>query len=224
MSSANPNRIMRAVDVVSEALRERITTGALALGERLPPEARLAEEFGVGRAVIREALRSLNALGLVETKNGVGTRVVATASDLLPVGDYSARDMYEVRLHVEVPATGYAATRMQQFGELEELCRQMESTDDPQLWGNLNKAFHLAIVRGSGNAAFLAMLSALMPTFDIQERLLKTRSKRLSEADEEHRAILAALKSGSPEEAEEAARIHVRRGTEELTRVLTTAG
>ncbi|MFC1473902.1 FadR/GntR family transcriptional regulator [Rhodococcus qingshengii] len=219
-------RVVGAVSVVLAELRARIECGEIQVGAKLPPEYRIAEEFGVGRAVVREALRSLNVLGMVATKNGVGTRVVSAAPvQPLQLGNHSARDMHEVRLHIEAPATGYAAVRIGGSVEkLDKLCLRMEQTNDHNQWGRLNQEFHLTIIRAAQNAVFTSLFEALKPIFEVQEHLLKTRADRVREADIEHRAILAALVTGSFDDAYDAARFHIESGAAELSRIINGTG
>ena len=99
-------------DAVLTDLREAISSGAIPVGTRLPAEAVLSERYGVSRPLVREALRSLQALGLTRTRTGSGTFVIADRlNPSTTFGDFSSRDLVEARPHVEVPAAGFAAER-----------------------------------------------------------------------------------------------------------------
>jgi DNA-binding transcriptional MocR family regulator len=96
-----------AAESVFEDLRSAIESSELPIGVKLPPEAALAERYGVSRSVIREALRSAQTLGLTETKTGSGTIVVSSHPSAPNYGKFSARDLVETRPYIEVPAAGH---------------------------------------------------------------------------------------------------------------------
>ena len=112
--SARTTPVLRqsATEMVFEEIRNAIESGELPVGTKLPSEAALGERFGVSRVVIREALRSCQAIGLTETRTGSGTYVVSRfAPTELTFGDVSSRDLIEARPAIEVPAAGFAADR-----------------------------------------------------------------------------------------------------------------
>src|SRR2546428_4222462 len=112
--TAGQDRVVRvgAAEAVLASLRNAIEGGRIPVGARLDSEASLSQQFGVSRTMVREALRSCNALGLTATYTGKGTFVIAdkVATDL-KLGKYSARELLEARPHIEVPAAGLAAER-----------------------------------------------------------------------------------------------------------------
>ena len=99
-----------AAENVRSQLIELIEAGEFQVGQRLPSEAELASSFAVSRSVIREALHSLNALGLTRSYAGKGTFVDAQyAPSQLLTGRYLPRDLHEVRQTLEVPVARLAA-------------------------------------------------------------------------------------------------------------------
>jgi NAD(P)-dependent dehydrogenase (short-subunit alcohol dehydrogenase family)/DNA-binding FadR family transcriptional regulator len=162
-------------DKVSELLTDAITSGKLRPGDRLPAERELGDQFGVSRTVIREAVRSLAARGLVRVTSGRGIEVsrinsgtVAASMRLLVRGheglDYGK--VHEARTAVEVQAAGLAAL----LASPEDLSRLRQVCDDQQHSleaGDLAAAsehdyqFHRELSRASGNELQLAMLDSI---------------------------------------------------------------
>lgn len=212
-----------AVDIVLEDLRSAIETGRLSIGEKLPAEKVLCERFGVSRAIVRLAFRALGAMGFTETRNGIGTFVIANRALGAPrFGDFSDRDLLEVRRHVEVPATGYAAIRRDEetVRLLADLCDRMEKEADNAIRGSLNIAFHGAIMRASENQAFVWLTDELHSAWVERESFLKLRAGRREETNREHRAILAAIDDQNQAAAIAAAEAHIANGERMIGEIL----
>lgn len=157
----------RVVDGVSE----RIHGGALQPGDRVPAEPALMREFNVSRTVVREAMSRLQASGLVETRQGVGTFVLATpvASPLLSVGsrDVQVRQklaMLELRISLESEAASLAAVRRNE-GHLSAMRAALDTFDaQRQAGGSTTEAdfeFHVQIAAATGNEYFQEVLQSL---------------------------------------------------------------
>lgn len=193
-----------AAEAVLSSLRSAIEGGEIPVGSRLDSEASLAQQFGVSRTMVREALRSCNALGLTVTHTGKGTFVVAdkVAQDL-KLGKYSARELLEARPHIEVPAAGLAAERRSSddVEALREILHAMAEEDDLHQWVQLNSEFHAMIARCSGNGVFASMLSDIEDAMAKQSNTLNLVVDRRKESGVEHAAIFAAIERGSAEEA-----------------------
>src|SRR3569623_876860 len=107
-----PITVARAPSAIAELIRTAIVTGKLTAGERLSPERELAEQFGVSRVTVRDALRSLEAMGLVEVRVGArggafvtaptGAVVAQTMSDMMMMSAVTPGDIVEARLIVEL--------------------------------------------------------------------------------------------------------------------------
>lgn len=147
----------RLADKVSELLKKAIVSGQLQPGDRLPPERVLGERFGVSRTVIREAVRSLAAKGLVEVRSGSGSVVarvesgsVAEAMRLYVQGAaIDARLVHELRELLQVHAAGAAADRATE-------------ADVAALRGCLqHAAFHHAVAEAAHNPLLPLLLDAL---------------------------------------------------------------
>jgi DNA-binding FadR family transcriptional regulator len=219
-------RVRKAFEQVADHLRELIMAGALVPGQRLPTEATLAEQFGVSRATVREALRFLSAQNLVRTAKGTGggsyvsVPTVAHVSDLISTNlglmsslpELSLDVFLEARELLEVPAARLAAKRR----TAEDLEALFEAIPDEPLALSVNaqflrnRDFHFRLVHASGNA----LLSiAAQPIFTVLQTHLKRAelSRRAQRAiNDDHREIALALQAGSEDAAGDAMRRHLR--------------
>lgn len=203
---------LSAAEAVLHAIRKDIETGAIPVGGKLSSEAALAQQYGVSRSVIREALRSCTALGLTVTKTGKGTFVVAdkVAGDLT-LGQYSARDLTEARPHIEIPAAGLAAERRtdEELDSLRHIVAAMASETDTESWVALDSSFHAAIARASGNRVFASVVADIRDALAHQSETLNIVADRQRASDVEHQRILAAIEAGSAAAAREAMAQHL---------------
>lgn len=203
---------LSAAEAVFNAIRGDIESGQVAVGGKLSSEAMLAQQFGVSRSVIREALRSCTALGLTVTKTGKGTFVVANkvANDLT-LGKYSARDLTEARPHIEVPAAGLAALRRSddELETLRHVVEAMTTETDPESWVALDSTFHATIARASGNKVFASVAADIRGALAFQSETLNMVADRQRASDVEHQQILAAIEAGSAEDARAAMAEHL---------------
>jgi GntR family transcriptional repressor for pyruvate dehydrogenase complex len=198
-AASQPLPRLSAAEAVFNALRREIETGAVDVGAKLSSETALAQRYGVSRSVVREALRSCNALGLTVTKTGKGTFVVAdqVAQDLV-LGQYSARDLTEARPHIEVPAAGLAAQRRsaEELESLRDIVAAMAAEDDPEAWVSLDSSFHAAIARASGNKVFERVVADIRDALAHQSETLNIVADRQLASDREHQQILQTIETG----------------------------
>ena len=186
------------MEAVLAHLRSSIERGEHAVGDKLPSEAALSREFEVSRSVIREALRGLQALGMTESKTGKGTFVTATGpADNPTFGPYSARDLIEVRRHVEIPVAGYAAVRRSQddLDLLAHLLDRMDGETDNTAWVALDSLFHITIAQASGNPVFGKVIEEIRDALARQSAFLNQLGDRRRQSNIEHQAIVAAIES-----------------------------
>ncbi len=223
---ATPSPLARlsAAEAVFNAIRGAIESGKLAVGDKLNSEAALAQEYGVSRSVIREALRSCNALGLTVTRTGRGTFVVAdhVANDLV-LGQFSARDLNEARPHIEVPAAGLAAERRtaEDLDILRAMVASMAVETDPEAWVVLDSGFHAAIARASGNKVFESVVADIRDALTHQSETLNLVTEdRQHASNEEHQRILDAIDAGSAPDASAALSDHLRAVADALDSIL----
>ncbi|BBX32114.1 MULTISPECIES: FadR/GntR family transcriptional regulator [Mycolicibacterium] len=213
-----------AAETVFEDLCSAIENGDLPVGVKLPPEAALAERYGVSRSVIREALRSCQTLGLTETKTGSGTVVISAHAATPHYGRFSARDLVEARPYIEVPAAGWAARRRTeaQLAELTSIVDRMEGEVDPARWVRLDTEFHLGIAKASGNEVFATVVAAIRGALSMQSRMLNASiHERRAASNREHRRILDAIASGDFADASDAMRQHLDRVEDAVNKLAT---
>ena len=195
------------VDKLAATLQARMISGELVSGTRLRQEA-LAEEFGVSRTPVREALRKLQASGLVEVQPHRGALVRAPSAREI-------RDAYEVRAELEGLAAQLAAERIQQeqLDAIYEAQKQFRETlahllevrsggglgdvpeEDIERWRHANDGFHQQIQEAAANDVLVATLSHLHRSFprDLTRTVLGESTKLLAENVHEHERILDAI-------------------------------
>ncbi|BCT76598.1 hypothetical protein SCMU_24400 [Sinomonas cyclohexanicum] len=203
---------LSAAEAVLADLRGEVENGIAPVGAKLPSEAALASRYGVSRSVVREALRSLAALGLTETHTGKGTFVVSRhTADNLVLGQYSAQDLTEARPHIEVPAAGLAARRRsaEELATLEGILAEMSLEDDPAVLVELDASFHGLIARASGNRVFSSVMADLKDAIAHQSETLNLIAARRRDSDAEHGRILEAIRAGDAELARAAMAEHL---------------
>lgn len=192
------------MDAVLADLRGAIERGEFEIGEKLPSEAGLAGDYQVSRSVIREALRALQALGMTTSRTGKGTYVVSPRPvDSPTFGPYSARDLLEVRRHVEVPAAGYAAVRRtpEDVDHLEQLVARMDGEPDDAAWAGLDILFHITVARASQNPVFGKVIEEIREALARQSAYLNQLDDRRERSNVEHWAIHKAISDGDRDAA-----------------------
>lgn len=203
-----------------------VAAGRLRAGDRLPSERDLAERFEVSRPTVREALRALSVLGVLEIRHGGGAFVSSlNAAELLgplnfflSLSDVSVEQLYHARRLIEGEICALAATRVtpEQLTRLSDLIDAQERVKgDAGQYLQLDSEFHELLGHVSGNP-FLARASQSLNVLGIEFRKRAARTKAApSRSIADHRAILAALAAGDVEAARAAMVAH-------MNQVLTT--
>ncbi|WP_199824965.1 FadR/GntR family transcriptional regulator [Streptomyces maremycinicus] len=204
-----------------ERIKAMITDGSLEPGQRLPTERDLAAELGISRSSIREAIRALTVLGVLEARHGSGIYVTAlNAGDLLEtfgvVADLSRGprlvELLQVRRILESTATALAAARItpEELAAVEGHLAAMNATDDPEEILAHDLEFHRVIARAAGNETMAAILEGLSSrTFRARVRRGYQEEGAFARTRREHAAIHRALAARDPEAARSAAAAHV---------------
>ncbi|MFT3698606.1 MAG: FCD domain-containing protein [Kofleriaceae bacterium] len=194
--------------IVARRLREAIITGKLAVDEPLPSEKQLCEQLNVGRSTIREAIRILQAQGLVSGGDTVSTQrprvsaalaatsAAAMMENVLRLGQVPLADLIELRVVIEgaiVEAAATAETR-DLTGAREALETMRESKDDIEAFRGADLQFHRALAAAAGNTAFGLVMGVLRDAISahLGETLRKVphATRRLLH---EHQAIFDAV-------------------------------
>ncbi|MEU9690613.1 FadR/GntR family transcriptional regulator [Amycolatopsis japonica] len=211
------------MEAVLAHLRGAIERGEYPVGQKLPSESALGKEFEVSRSVVREALRGLQALGLTVSKTGKGTFVTANGPVENPTfGTYSARDLFEVRRHVEIPVAGYAAVRRStdDLDLLGHLVERMDLETDNTAWVALDSLFHITIAQASGNPVFGKVIEEIRDALARQSSFLNQLGDRRTRSNTEHREIVTAIASGSEADAVAAMTSHLEHVEDALTTIV----
>src|SRR3954468_4717921 len=210
-------------EVISQ-LREMIHRGELRPGDRLPPERDLAKLLGVSRPTLRAGIRSLAAVGVLQSRQGAGTFVVQ--ADGQPVLDssplrlmaslhgFTSAEMFEARLSLEMAVAGLAAERAtgdQMTTMAEEVTGMFASLDDPEQFLIHDVRFHQTVAAASGNRILTSLMNMVATIlFETRIKTVK-RAKDLKDSAEMHRQIYRAIRERNPEAAREAMREHLVR-------------
>ena len=207
---------------VRHAIVDGIRAGRLRPGEALPPERELAEQFGVARTSVREAIVGLSALGVIE-RQGNRVRVVEHVPDVEVGVDHrktAVRDMFETRRAIEVAIAEYACCRADdaQRAEIEALAARFGPGLELAEFRALDRAFHAAIAQACGNKVlaevYAKVLDALFQSGDFDSLLASDVNAEavagiIAESAADHVAIARALVEGSVTEVAGAVTAHL---------------
>ena len=214
-------------DVVIQGIKAMITEGKLSSGSRLPVEKDLATMLGVSRGSLREGVRALAMLGVLETRQGDGTYVTSLDASLLlnPLGLLAELQPPEDSVHLlgvrrilEAESAAQAAIGLtdDELAELEEILARVDGIldSDPEVdvdsFIEADTEFHQMIARASGNTALAALIESLISrTFRARVWRAITERGAVRQAQAEHRAILAELRRRDPERARIRMAVHV---------------
>jgi GntR family transcriptional repressor for pyruvate dehydrogenase complex len=211
---------------VAHVLIDYMVSGRMSPGQRLPSERHLSELFGVGRSTIREGVKSLGVLGLVEFRHGGGTYVRATESELLPrvvewgllLGEQRLAELVEARTFLEVEIAGLAAERRSadQLVELDEVMLALSHATEVDQYVDADLAFHFAVGRASANGVLGGMLTNISALLRVWIHRNVEAGLNLDRSRSEHERILEAVRAGDPEAARAAARDHMQGAAQRL--------
>lgn len=217
------------VESMTEQLRHVITTGNFKVGEKLPSEAKLGEQYNVSRTVVRESIATLRNEGLVEVRRGSGIYIVDVKRQkkfYLQLGHpenlASTLEILELRTAIEVEAAGLAALRRSPAQEeiiYQKLAVFDQAVDAGQETGKEDFDFHIAIAEATNNPQFkqfLIMLGAQsIPRSRLSTKYSQSQLKKyMQQLQLEHRQIADAISLQKKETAREAMRVHLQGGQE----------
>ncbi|KMO16066.1 GntR family transcriptional regulator [Methylobacterium platani JCM 14648] len=201
---------------MADALRQRILSGALAPGLQLRQDA-LAEEFGISRIPIREALLQLEAGGLVKIVPHRGAVVSGLSVEEI-------EDIFQLRVSLEPQLLILSARHLtpDDFSELRALRDEYGAALKAgriELWGELNRRFHLGLLRHAGRPRSLAIIAGLLQDCDRPTRLQLSVTGDVARADMEHTTILDLCEAGEVAAAANLLRIHVEHAGRSLIEI-----
>ena len=224
-------RTGRRYEQVAEQIQRLIANGALRPGDRLPPERELAAKFGVGRSSLRDAIRTLEVMGIVESRHGSGTvvRDLSTDSLVVPLASVLAHkrelvaELLDVRRMIEPALAARAAANAteEELSRLEDILRRQADKvrrGEPSI--EEDSEFHYTIALAARNSVVLRVLDVLMDLLrESRARSLQVKG-RPDRSFAGHRRILRAIKRRDGPAAEAAVRKHLKEIEEVVTRQL----
>lgn len=211
-----------AYKILAEAIVEQILERRLRLGDQLPTEHNLAEQFGVNRSTVREGIRLLEETGLVQRKGG--KRLIVTRPSYDAVGnqmgramlmhEVTFRELWQAMMAVEPAAAELAARNAndEQFKQFVENLQQTKVVlSESKPLAELDIEFHSLVAQAASNKALLLarepMVHLFYPAFDIVLTKVEASGKRLLTA---HKAIFAAIRARNAEKAREQMMRHIK--------------
>ncbi len=225
-------RPARVYEQVVRQLQNRIVEHDLKPGDMLPPERELAAEFQVSRSSVRDAIRTLELMGLVKSRQGEGTvvRELSAESLVLPLSSVLVRkrelvaELLDVRKMLEPPLAARAALHVtdEQLAHLKEiLTRQRQKMRRGEQTVEEDSEFHYTIALAAQNTVMLKVLDVLMDLLrDSRARTLQFTG-RLQRSLRGHNRILRALSQRDPRAAEAAMRLHLKEIEQVLLRTMS---
>ena len=198
-----------------------IERGALRPGDRLASERDLASQVGVSRTSVRAGLRSLAAMGVVQTRRGAGTFITAGPPTLVSeplrlIASLHGLDLgglWEVRRVLEAGSASLAAERAsaEQIATLsDEVTGMYSALHDPQTFLDYDLRFHRAVAAGANNPMLGAIIEAVTALFFEERRVTIERATNLRESADAHRKIYQAIRARDGESARAAMEEHIR--------------
>ncbi len=217
-----------AYAAVVERIRRALALGVLLPGDRLPAERALAEELGVSRVTVREALRVLQGEGLLVTKRGsAGTVVSPTLTNWEAHGEWDPKiaEVFELRLAVETMAARLAAERVtpQDIHHLTACQRALESSSDVHAFRRADSEFHMTVARISGNGMLCSVVEDVRAA--VSSRLDQHDFKVIYESSiRGHAGVIDAIAEGDAKAAAAAMEAHIEEARAEVMAVLSQVG
>lgn len=225
----SPMKRQTLVDDLAQRTNQLIKTGSYQPGDRLPSISEMARRFGVGHPTLREALKKLEAVGVVHIRHGSGVYVGRNQDSLLitnPTFDGAVTrklllDLIDARIPIEIQSVGLAAKNAaaEHLREMRELlAKAEENLDNDATLNATNMAFHRQIALASGNTVLSQLLGALTTLFQQEQRMILDiyGSRRKDHA--EHVGIMEALERRDEPLAVQRMRAHLEGVREVLHR------
>lgn len=207
---------MAATDpqAIADQLRDRIRHGTLAPGASLN-QVELADDMGVSRIPVREALRSLAGEGLVVLEAGRGARVVEhTRRDII--------DLYDLRLRLEPPLAGEIIDNLPpaDIRHLHQLAEQMLDDPPPDRWSQLNQRFHASMYAPVSRPHTIRIVRQVMGLVEPYSHRYVHRLRGIDRASREHLTMMRAIADRDPDRLATVIAAHLRGARDALLHAL----
>ena len=220
----------RLYEQIVQQIEESILKGVLKEGDQLPAERELAEQFGVSRTAVREAVKALREKGLVEAYPGRGTFITngtshsirQTLDRMIKTGQPEVTaNLAEVREILEPEIAGLAATRVDQesIAAMRDAIAVMDrARQDPDAFIEADLDFHLALAEAASNPLILSLIDSIVGV--LREQRLRTYyvDGGPERGQYHHKRILEAIEHRDPQGARDAMRAHLRQVREDSSK------
>ena len=205
---------------VIDHICQEIYDGKLGMGERLPTERSLAEQMGVGRGCVREAMRIMETFGMVECRQGSGNYVVCRMSEpiseifsmMLLLGATNMNDVKEFRMELDKQACRALAAREDRVQIADELSAILDRAPKGDLAReiDMDAQFHRALLQLENNRVWMTIAEAILPVYrrGIRDTLLHMDHEQADITYERHRQICEGIRNGAYEACERAIEEH----------------
>lgn len=218
----NPVKNIKVYEVIMEEIKDIVKKGELKSGEKLPSERELADKLEVSRTSVREALKALTILGLIESKHGEGNFIKSNFENslleplsivFLLIGSKN-EDIIELRRIIEPEAAGLAAKNIteSELRDLKEIMKELNNSLDAEICAQLDKKFHYKIAQASGNhliSTIMFSISSLIEKYIDSSRIHNINKKVVKL---QHEEIYKALESRDSKKASEYVKKHLELG------------
>lgn len=217
-----PIQLGRIYEKIVEQVERRILTGELKIGDQLPPERELAQQFAVSRTAVREAVKALHQKGLVDVQPGRGTFVTNGTSQamrhslslLLKIGQADgSKELVEVReiLEPEIAALAAARANDDQIGAMREAVQMMDAAlNDADTFIEADLDFHLTLGEATQNALIPTLIDSIVDLLREQRMRIFRVQGGPERGQFHHKRILEAIIRRDPKAAREAMRAHLQ--------------
>lgn len=230
MAEQKPQKLY---EEIAARMLAQIQNGVLRPGDRLPPERTLAEEYGVSRTAIREALRSLEMMGCVESRVGEGTFIKAPSlsnivdpfSMIIAQNGKMGSELIEARLILETEIAALAARRRTdaQLAELEKAVSEMAADIENGGMGiEADEGFHGILAEAAGNEALSVMLNMCAGMLSRTRPITQSVKGVPKMALKDHSSICEAVRSQDEKAARRLMRTHLNRALRNLSKAQNT--
>ena len=218
----NPVKNIKVYEVIMEEIKDIVKKGELKSGEKLPSERELADKLEVSRTSVREALKALTMLGLIESKHDEGNFIKSNFENslleplsivFLLIGSKN-EDIIELRRIIEPEAAGLAAKNIteSELRDLKEIMKELNNSLDAEICAQLDKKFHYKIAQASGNhliSTIMFSISSLIEKYIDSSRIHNINKKVVKL---QHEEIYKALESRDSKKASEYVKKHLELG------------
>ena len=216
-----PIESARLYEQIVEQIEQRILKGELQVGDQLPPERDLGEQFGVSRTAVREAVKALRQKGLLETYPGRGTFITNGTSQamrhslnlVVNLGRaHGSDDLVQVReiLEPEIAALAAKHVTSEQLAAMDQAVAAMDGAlDDAERFIEADLDFHLALAEATRNDVIPILIDSIVDLLREQRKSIFFTPGGPQRGQIHHKRILKAVKQQNPDAARKAMRAHL---------------